>query len=130
MENFRKQFLKGHGMLLVLLGVAFATATLLGRFKNAGPLAFLNANPQAAVGLFEAYLLVAICGAFLWLGSNQTDVRKWNRMGALIHVALATTNITFWPFYAQVDMETMGIVSTAGHFIIIAVESFLGFSKK
>ena len=129
LDNFRRKFLRIHGTMLFLVGITAAITSLIGKIYGTGPFGFLKANQMVAIGLFEAYLLAAVCGVFLLVGSFQEKVYKWNRMGAIIHVPLFTTNIIFWNFYSEVGMEMGGIISTIAHGILICVESFLGFSK-
>ncbi|MES2748294.1 MAG: hypothetical protein V4648_07935 [Bacteroidota bacterium] len=130
MQIIARKFLKIHGILLTLLGVVFAIVTTIGRLIGRGPFAFLQQNEQASVGLFEAYLLIAVCGVILLFGATQVYTPKWNRIAALVHIPLVTTNLLYWDFYAQVGMQTIGIVSTVMHFVLIIVECFFGFKKK
>ena len=129
MNTKRKIFLKVHGSLLLVAGMMGATVTILGRFYGFGPFDFLNSDHVASIGFFEAYLLASVCGIFLMVGSFQANVSKWNRMGAIVHIPLLITNITYWDFYAQYGLEVAGIISTAAHMVLICVESFWGFSK-
>lgn len=130
MENIRRKFLRIHGSVLILMGLASTIMTTTGRISGTGPFGFLLQNQMASIGMFEAYLLAAVCGIFLWVGSFQEKVAHWNKMGAVIHIPLFITNIIYWKFYAEVGMEAGGIISTIAHVVLICVESFFGFSKK
>ncbi len=130
MKITAKRFLKAHGILLTTLGILFAVMTTLGRLKGFGPFGFLIENKQASIGLFEAYLLISVCGAFLFFGSTQVYTQKWNRMAALVHIPLVVTNLLYWDFYALVGMQEMGIISTSMHFVLIGVESYFGFREE
>src|SRR5258708_36679545 len=85
--TFRRWILLIHGTILTLVALGSAVATTIGWMTGTGRFGFMQANPMVWVGLIQAYLLMTIIAVLLVLGSNQTDPRKWNVVGALAHCA-------------------------------------------
>lgn len=122
MKNRYSNFLKLHGIILLCLGTIMTVQTLLGSFKGKGALAFTYGDALRSVGLFEAYLLAAFCGAMFVMLSGSLYVRRWHLVAALVHLILFTTNILFWRAYALADIVTIGYISTTAHAVFILLE--------
>jgi hypothetical protein len=84
---YRRWLLRIHGTILTLVALGSALATTIGWMTGTGLFGFMQQNPMAWVGLIQAYLLMAIIGVLLVLGSGQANARKWNVVGALAHCA-------------------------------------------
>ncbi|MBM4166361.1 MAG: hypothetical protein FJ218_05530 [Ignavibacteria bacterium] len=47
----------------------------------------------------------------------RQNVRRWNMLAALFHVAPAFTNIIYWEFYKVLNIETIRTNATIGRFV-------------
>jgi hypothetical protein len=82
---YRRRLLRIHGTILLLVALASAVATTIGRVTGTGPFGFMRQDPMVWVGLIQAYLLMGIIAALLVLGARDANARKWNVVGALAH---------------------------------------------
>ena len=123
MERTRKIILRVHGTILLLVGVALTVNSLLGRYRGIGNLKFLQENELGLVGLFQAYLLMAIIGIALWLGSVGADRRKWHAVGALAHLPPLAANIMFRNLLVEIGLGSVSVGSMIFHCVLICVES-------
>lgn len=119
-----QRVLRGHGVFLAGLGTVLFTSTLVGRLTGRGMFGFLQGDAVAAIGLHEAYGLVAMLGVALVLGAAQRRA-AWHVLAASVHLFLAVINVVHWDFYARLQMQTAGFASTALHVVLIAVEGAL-----
>src|ERR1700682_4719177 len=83
--TFRRWLLRIHGTILTLVALSSAVATTIGRMTGTGIFGFIQKNPMVWVGLIQAYLLMTIIAVLLVFGSDKTNSRKWNVVGALAH---------------------------------------------
>jgi hypothetical protein len=125
-----KAFLNFHSWLLIIAGLLGAIASTTGYFFGKGPFKFLVNQNIGIVGLFEAYLLAAVCGVILLAGINSSSRGQWHRMAALVHVPLIVTNILFWDFYGSYDIISAGIIATIIHMLLVLIELFIYFKNK
>lgn len=130
MEPTRKKILKVNGTFLFVAGTVMTVFVLLGRYRSIGVFKILHENEIASIGFFEAFLLAAISGLFLRHAASRENVSKFNLLAALVHAALAFTNILNWNFYEVVDGVIPGTIATIIHFVFIGLECWAGFSKK
>jgi hypothetical protein len=77
-----------HGSILVALGTIFSVNTLLGGLAGAGMYPFLAANHIGAVGLLQAYLLMAMVGTALLIGyfTSRPFPRAWHWLAIAAHL--------------------------------------------
>lgn len=61
-KGTRKRIQRIHGTILILIGMAFTINSTIGTYLGIGNFSFLQENEFALVGLFQAYLLMAIIG--------------------------------------------------------------------
>ncbi len=119
----RKRILRVHGTILVLLGLGLTTNATIGTFRGIGVFHFLQENHLAMVGLSQAYLLMAIIGAVLWLGSVEQNVRKWHAIGAVAHAPPLAMLITFWNLFGELNMVSVAVIAAIIHSVFLCVES-------
>ncbi|MCH8329995.1 MAG: hypothetical protein IH946_01220 [Bacteroidetes bacterium] len=123
MDSKRKLILRIHGSFIIFLGIALTANSMVGTFLGVGKFAFLSEMPFALVGLMQAYLLIAVIGIALWMGSYHPDPRKWHLIGALAHVPPLAANIIFFGLFVEMDMEWASYIGTTIHCTFIIVES-------
>jgi hypothetical protein len=95
----RRYVSRFHGTLLLGVGLASSVMSTVGWLKGVGPSGFLQANELAHAGLIQAYLLAALGGAVLWLGSFEAKPLRWNFVGIGVHAAILTTYAMHWEFF-------------------------------
>jgi len=127
-EETRKKILRIHGSILILIGVALTVKSTIGTYIGVGLFSFLQDNEFALVGLFQAYLLMAIIGISLWLGSASKGIRKFHIIGALAHCPPLAAIITFWHLFSNMGMTTVAAIGTTFHCLFICIETFAGLS--
>ena len=123
MNKKRKIILRIHGTIIIFLGVALTINSTLGTYKGIGPFDFLSETPFVLVGLFQAYLLMALIGLTLWIGSYQDNPRKWHAVGALAHIPPLAANIMFYDTFLELEMQWASYIGSTIHCIFILVES-------
>jgi len=119
----RKRILRVHGTILILIGAALTVNSTIGTYLGVGKFDFLQENEFALVGLFQAYLLMAIIGAALWTGSMSTSVRKFHFIGALAHVPPLVAIIMFWHLFSDMEMTTVAGIGSTFHCLFIGIET-------
>lgn len=117
-----RALLRWHGGLLAVLGSTLLVRTLAGRLRGVGPFGFLADSPVAAVGFHEAYGLVALAGLALAFGADARRRSRLHLVAAALHGFLFTINVTHFRLYAPLGMVTEGVLSTAMHVALAAVE--------
>lgn len=131
METTRKIILKIHGTIALLAGTAFAIVSTIGMMYGVGIFKFLQQNKLGHIGLFQAYVLFALIGVVLLMGSRQENVRKWNRVGAAAHALILIVYVIHWNFFPTIEggdfMRTGGLIF---HCIFLSIESWTGFISK
>ena len=127
-EETRKKVLRIHGSILILIGIALTINSTIGTYVGVGIFSFLQDNEFALVGLFQAYLLMAIIGVALWLGTLNEGLRKWHIIGALAHIPPMAANIMFWHLFSGMGMTTPAIIAMVIHGLFITTETIAGIS--
>jgi CDP-diglyceride synthetase len=120
--TFRRRLLRIHGTILLLVALANAVATTIGRVSGTGPFGFMQQNPMVWVGLIQAYLLMAMIAVLLVLGSREANARKWNVVGALAHGVPLIAALSSLDVFAS--MGALGIVwgAIAFHILWLCLE--------
>lgn len=77
-----------HGGILVALGTIFSVNTLLGGLAGMGVYPFLQTNHIGAVGLLQAYLLMAMVGTSLLVAffTSRPLPRAWHWVAIVAHL--------------------------------------------
>ena len=127
-EETRKKILRIHGSMLILIGIALTVNSTVGTYLGVGKFSFLQDNEFALVGLFQAYLLMAIIGVALWIGTTSAGIRKLHIIGALAHFPPLAANIMFWHLFSGMGMTTLAIIGTTFHCLFICIETVAGIS--
>ena len=122
-EETHKRILRIHGAILILVGIALTVNSTLGTYHGVGKFSFLQDNEFALVGLFQAYLLMAIIGLVLWLGATITGIRKFHIIGALAHLPPLAANIMFWHLFSDLGITTLTTIGTTFHCVFIFIET-------
>jgi len=127
----RKNILRIHGTLLILIGLAASINATIGARFNLGTYNFLFSNKVAYIGLLQAYLLAVLTGIVLWIGSQKKNRKKWNRIGCLFHIFILIVYAQYWEFF--ITLPEGEITRNAGftfHISFFALEFWAGFLKK
>jgi len=125
-EGTRKKILRIHGSILILIGIALTVNSTIGTYLGIGKFSFLQDNEFALVGLFQAYLLMAIIGVALWIGTTTTGIRKFHIIGVLAHFPPLAANIMFWHLFSAMAMTTLATIGTIFHCLFICIETVAG----
>jgi hypothetical protein len=122
--TFRRWLLRIHGTILTLVALSSAVATTIGRMTGTGLFGFMQKNPMVWVGLIQAYLLMTIIAVLLVFGSDKTNSRKWNVVGALAHFPPLIAALSSLDVFES--MGALGIVrvSIAFHILWLCLETF------
>ncbi len=113
------------------LGLGNATLSTWGVRTGEGPMGFLVEHRLGHVGLVQAYLLVALLGFVLWRGAREIDPRIWNRLGAMVHLAILPAYALHWDFLAQVAPQGALLRNAIVlHLLLLGLESVAGFSRR
>jgi hypothetical protein len=131
MEAIRRKILRIHGIIALVAGTVFAGNSTIGMIYGIGVFKFLQQNKLGHVGLFQAYVLFALIGVVLLMGSSQENVRKWNRIGAAAHALILFIYVIHWNFFLTIEgglfMRTGGLVF---HCVFLCIETWAGFISK
>ena len=131
MELIRKKILKIHGTVAIIAGTFFSIASSIGMSYGIGPLGMLQENRLGHVGLMQAYMLFALIGVVLLMGSRQENVKNWNRIGAFAHALILIVYIIHWNFFPTIENgEFMRIGGLVFHLTFLSMESWAGFILK
>ena len=124
-DLIRRRILRIHGTFLFFLTIAATINTLVGWMYGTGLYALWHEQQFAAVGLFQAYLLMFVVGIVLWVGSAQpSDLWKWDLIGLLAHIPPLAVNFIFANLFASYGFQSTSLVSISLHTIWISVELF------
>ena len=110
--------------MLIVIGIALTVNSTLGTYLGIGKFSFLQDNELALIGLFQAYLLMAIIGLVLWLGATSAGIRKFHIIGALAHCPPFAANIMFWHLFSDLGITTLTTIGTTFHCLFIFIETF------
>ena len=124
-DLIRRRILRTHGTFLLVLTVVNTILAMVGWATGKGPFALWQEIPFAAVGLFQAYLIMFVIGIALWFGSNlESDLWKWDLIGLLAHLPPLAVNFIFADLFASYHFQNTSVFSTVLHTIWISVELF------
>ena len=124
-DLLRRRILRVHGSFLLVLTVINTVVTMIGWAVGKGPFALWQEEPFAAVGLFQAYLIMFVIGIALWFGSNQErDLAKWDLVGLLAHLPPLAVNFIFASLFTANDFHSTSVISITIHMIWISIELF------
>ena len=130
MARFRSRLLRVHGALLVVIGLANAALSTWGVTTGQGLMGFLSEHRLGHVGLVQAYLLVSVLGIVLWRGASADDPRPWNRIGALVHLAILPAYALHWNFLAEVAPQGAAMRNAiVMHLTFLVLEATAGFTR-
>jgi len=124
-DVIRRRVLRVHGTFLFFLTIAATINTMVGWASGKGLYALWHEQQFAAVGLFQAYLLMFVVGIVLWMGSNQPrDLWKWDLIGLLAHLPPLAVNFIFSNLFTSYGFHGTSLISIAIHMTWISVELF------
>jgi hypothetical protein len=124
-DQVRRRVLRVHGTFLLILTPFVTAVTLIGWRLGKGPFAMWQQQPFAAVGLFQAYLLMFVIGIVLWLGSSlDSNLWKWDLVGFLAHVPPLAANVIFFGLFTSDGFQRISVASMALHGVWMLVELF------
>jgi hypothetical protein len=122
-RNIAKKILKTHGVLLFLLGMANATASFVAtKIEIQGPFQFLYQNPFPEVGFMQAYLLAALVGVTLIIGSKIEKFYVFDIIGLVMHLIPPTTLILMYEQIHQVMGSSTIKLSISIHATFVTLE--------
>ena len=131
MELIRQKILTIHGTVTIIVGTFFSISSTIGMSSGIGPLGMLQENKLGHVGLMQAYMLFALIGVVLIMGSRQENVKKWNRIGALAHALILIVYLIHWNFFPTLENgESMRMGGVVFHLIFLTTETWAGFISK
>ncbi len=120
-----RRILRIHGSFLLVLTVINTILAMIGWGLGKGPFALWQQIPFAAVGLFQAYLIMFVIGVALWFGSYlETDLWKWDLIGLLAHLPPLAVNFIFSGLFASYHFQGTSVASLTLHAVWITVETF------
>lgn len=122
-QNLRRWTLRLDASFLTLAGTAGLVADVAGHFAGVGPLADTLGSPQSISG-FEAHGLATLIGVFLFHAANGIERRLPHSAGVAVHALLGTANLLFWTSFVQLDLLSVGIVTTALHVGFVGLNAF------
>jgi len=129
-DLIRRRILRVHGSFLLVLTVINTIGAMIGWALEKGPFALWHEIPFAAVGLFQAYLIMFVVGVALWFGSSlESDLWKWDLIGLLAHIPPLVVNFIFADLFAAYHFQGTSAFSITLHSIWIAIELFAIFYK-
>ena len=124
-DLIRRRILRVHGTFLFFLTIAATINTMVGWLLGKGPYALWHEQQFAAVGLFQAYLLMFVIGIVLWVGSRQEQgLWKWDLIGLLAHLPPLAVNFIFASLFASYGFQSTSLISISLHLIWISTELF------
>ena len=122
-RNIANKILKIHGVLLVLLGSANAIASYAAtKTEIQGPFQFLFQNPFPEVGFLQAYLLAALVGATLIVGSKTEKFYIFDIVGLVMHLIPPTALILMYDQINQVMGPSTIKLSISIHATFVTLE--------
>ncbi|RPI91165.1 MAG: hypothetical protein EHM40_16510 [Chloroflexi bacterium] len=124
-DQIRRRILRIHGSFLLVLTTINTVLAMVGWATGKGPFALWHEEPFAAVGLFQAYLIMFVVGIALWFGSSQEkNLWRWNLVGLLAHLPPLAVNFIFADLFTSYHFEGTSIFSIVLHTVWICIETF------
>ena len=123
-RQIARTLLRWHGISLITLGLANATASYLAtRYPLPGPFAFLALDPFPEVGFLQAYLLAALVGVTLLLGSRLERFVVFDLVGLAMHAIPPLTLVLMWTQIEQRMGSGVIALSISIHAVFVLWES-------
>lgn len=120
--QFSRRVLRTHGSAIFVMTGLLITISTLGVTRGQGLYGFLQGNPWGYIGLVQAYWLMGLIGAGLWIGSFQEQTRPWHLIGALAHVVPIALNIGFYSLITSSGIGNAAFLGLAFHCVFSALE--------
>jgi hypothetical protein len=119
-----------HASILILLGTGFSLNALAGGLAGLGMYPWLQTNHLAAVGLLQAYLLMAVVGAAVLVGfaTSRPLPRAWHWLAIVAHLPPLLSVAVFAPSTPAMTLPFI-MASIVIHFTGIGAEA-LALSRK
>jgi hypothetical protein len=108
----------------MLVALASAAATTIGRTIGVGPFGFMQQYPMVCVGLIQAYLLITIIAVLLILGADQANTRKWHVVGALAHGPPLIAAFSSLDVFASMGVFGIVWIPITFHLVFLSLETF------
>jgi hypothetical protein len=121
-DELSRWVLRLDGAFLALTGAAALVSETAGYLWGIGPLGRLFGVPQT-VGEFEAHGLAIIFGILFVRGAARIERHAWHAIGLAVHLLVGTSNLLFWPVFRQMDLMTVGWVTTTLHVLFASLHA-------
>jgi len=128
-NKFRRTVSQIHGGFIIVLGLALGIYINSVPYTGFGIYAFLRDDAFAIAGLSQAYLLMALIGLMLRIGSRKDNSGIWNWVGALAHVPPLLATVMYFGAMAEIGVAHVLIGSVPMHLICIGFEVAAALSK-
>ena len=124
--RFRERLLRANALYIGVAGSVALIFDIRGILYGFGPQGRLLADaPHAGIGFVEAHGLAVILAVLLW---RATPARSWHLTAVALEVLLGTCNLAFWPMFVAMDALTVGYVTTALHWLFVALQLIAAFA--
>ncbi len=91
-----RRILRLHAALLVVLAVSLTLAAYLGVFLGKGPFGGFAENPLVVIGLAQAYPLMGLVAATIWMGSRGPTPWRFSILAIAAHCVPLSALVLFW----------------------------------
>jgi hypothetical protein len=122
-DRLRSIVTRIHAVVLLVVCVTAAVAATVG-WRGSGPYDVLADQPWGFIGLFQAYLLMAIIATVAWTGSFRRPGRTWNWLLLIAHVPPMLMIIFAYGVFAETGQEDKANLGLAIHVPLMMLETF------
>jgi hypothetical protein len=91
-----RRILRWHAAALMTLTPILTCATYLGGFTGIGPYGGLAGNDMAIVGLVQAYPLMGLVAASMWMGSRGSAPWRYSALAIAAHSIPFSALLMLW----------------------------------
>ncbi len=120
--------LRAHASFIGVAGCAGMIFDIRGVLYGVGPQGRALANaPHAGIGFVEAHGLAVILAVVLWRSAPE---RSAHLTALAVAALLGTANLAFWQGFIVMDALVMGYVTTALHWMFVALNLMAALSEK
>jgi hypothetical protein len=123
-DDLRKIITRVHASCMFVITVSGIVVSSLGRYRRVGPYRLLADQPWGYVGLFQAYSLMFLIFATLWICSAEGGRRRWNAIGLVAHLPPLVVNIISQDVFEATHTEHFSIIGFVIHGVFISLETF------